>query len=177
MELPTTQKEAMQMPDRSFLKEALPQLMRKLSPGAKPHWGKAPSAQHIVEHLSSIVYISRKELNIPQVVPEDKIEKARAFLWTDGKMMRKGTKAPLIGDLPPKLRYESLEKALEVVDENISAFYAYYSDDENKKLMHPAFGPLDLKDWERFHHIHFVHHLGQFGVLEADMSPDPPQPK
>lgn len=175
MNLPTTQTEAMQMEDRIFLQEALPLLMRKLSAESKPQWGQAPSCQHIVEHLSSIVYLSRKELNIPLFIPENKVEKAQAWLWKEGKMMRKGTKAPLIGELPKELRFGSFEEALEVVDKNIKDFYEFYEQNQNKRLVHPAFGELDQKNWERFHHIHFVHHLGQFGALEADMSPDPPQ--
>ncbi|MCI4668105.1 MAG: DUF1569 domain-containing protein [Bacteroidia bacterium] len=175
MRIPTSQSEAMKMESREFMQDALPKLMRQLSADSPKQWGDAPSCQHIVEHLSAIVYISRKELNLPLMIPEDKVEKAQTFIWKEGKMFRKGTKAPVVGDLPKKLRFETFEMALDVVAQNVVAFYEYYKDDTEKKLMHPAFGPLDLKSWERIHHMHFVHHLAQFGVLEADMSPDPPQ--
>lgn len=173
MKLPTTQKEAMDLDGRTFMKEVLPQLMRQLTADAPARWGETPSSQHIVEHLSSLLYLSRKENNLPLMIPKDKVEKAQSFLWKEGKMFRKGTKAPLIGAVPTKLKFETFEKALDVVEENLAEFYAYY-EEEGREAMHPAFGMLDLKNWERFHHMHFVHHLGQFGVLEADMSPDPP---
>jgi len=173
MELPATQSQAMAIDDRHFMKETLPQLLQKLPEDAPPRWGKTPSPQHIIEHLSSILYISRTERNIPLMIPEDKVEKAQSFLWKEGKMFRKGTRAPILGDLPQDLRFESLDKAIAVTLENIEAFYEYYEAEEGRRTMHPAFGKLDLSAWERFHHMHFVHHLGQFGVLEADMSPDP----
>ena len=36
--------------------------------------------------------------------------------------------------------------------------------DPARREMHPYFGPMTLRDWERWHWLHFHHHFTQFGI-------------
>ncbi|MEO0899038.1 MAG: DUF1569 domain-containing protein [Bacteroidota bacterium] len=175
--LPKSQSEAMAIPSRTFLQDSLPQLLGQIGPDAQRQWGITPSVQHIMEHISAIVYISRKDVGLSLSIPEDKVEKAQKWIFREGSMMRRGTKAPLDNIVKQELRYASLDESKDILLMNIAAFYGYFSENKGIKLMHPAFGPLDLEAWERFHHIHIVHHLGQFSALEADMSAEWPAKK
>ncbi|MEL6135261.1 MAG: DUF1569 domain-containing protein, partial [Bacteroidota bacterium] len=171
MTLPKSQSEAMQIPSEEFLTQTTPVFLAQLTPDTARHWGKM-TPQHMVEHVSSIFYISRKDLGLPSFVAPDKQEKAQAFIWREDKMLRQGTKAPMLGDKLQDLKFDNLDAAKKVFLESIEKFYAFHRDEshaEPPKIMHPAFGLLDLKAWERFHHKHIIHHFAQFGLMETDM--------
>lgn len=172
MTLPKSQSEAMQIPSEEFLTETTPAFLSQLTADTPRQWGKM-TPQHMLEHVSSIIYISRKDLGLQSFVPEDKLEKAQSFILREDKMFRQGTKAPMMGDQLQDLKFENLDAAKKVFLESIQKFYAFHKDAQHAEppvIMHPAFGPLTLPLWERFHHKHIIHHFAQFGLMETDMS-------
>ncbi len=150
---------------RNFLREEVPTLISELDTNTPTKWGLM-KPQHMIEHLSGVVYISRKEANLPIITPEEKLERYRQFLWDDRPFI-KFANAPHLkqGELP-NLRFPSLEEAKAVLIKNINAFYEFYEANPEATFIHPVYGMLNKEAWERFHYKHFIHHFKQFGLID-----------
>ncbi|MGE0433838.1 MAG: DUF1569 domain-containing protein [Planctomycetota bacterium] len=46
----------------------------------------------------------------------------------------------------------------------LNDFVAAAEKEPKRREMHPYFGLMTLRDWERWHWLHFNHHFTQFGV-------------
>jgi hypothetical protein len=148
---------------RSFLAAHLPEMLAQLSPESPARWGKM-GPQHMVEHVSALFYLSRKDLGMQCITPADKLEKSLQFLWSE-KPFRLETSGPGLPAEPAPLRFASLDEAKEKLLESVAGFYAFQEAHPEARLVHPVFGPLDLKGWERFHVKHVTHHFSQFGLM------------
>ncbi len=156
------------MSDNTSFLQSTSDLLLQLKADQVPVFGRM-SAQHMVEHLVLLFKVSRGRIKAPLSVPEEQLEKRRAWLMSD-KQMRPGAKMPGTGDetpLPP-LRFESLSAAQKEYEKELATFYSYYEAEENKdsKEMHPMFGLLNLAEWEQFHQKHIKHHLRQFELYQ-----------
>ncbi|MDP5171374.1 MAG: DUF1569 domain-containing protein [Bacteroidia bacterium] len=151
-------------PEREFLTEEVPRLLETLTPNATRYWGKM-SPQHMVEHVAGLFVLSTKPNHEqPIFIPEDKFSKAVAWLWTD-KAFRQNTKAPIMPDEPLPLRFADLAEAKEKFGISLNRFYEFFLPNIDLKVVHPAFGPLNGTEWQRFHYKHVQHHFRQFGLL------------
>jgi hypothetical protein len=65
---------------------------------------------------------------------------------------------------PLPLRSGSMDEALAELEREVSSFFDYFSENQQKKTLHPAFGELNFEEWVQLHHKHVKHHLKQFGV-------------
>ena len=148
-----------------FLKNTLFQELAKLSPDSKPNWGRM-SAQHMVEHLSSLFLFTIEKIKGVSFFSEDKLEKNYNYLIRDKNPFGKNVKLPGLEELRP-LRFESLEASIEVLKGFVADFYLFFEENKNKKTMHPAMGMLNFEEWEWNHYAHARHHLLQFGLIEA----------
>jgi len=135
--------------------------LNKLRADAKPLWGKM-TAQHMVEHLTDVVRIGSDPHDSPLAVPEEQVEAMQAFLYSD---------EPIAKNIPnPAVREDyvcrnaDLPQAIEELSEAWTAYEAYYQANPTAKVLHPMFGDLDKKGWDRMHAKHFTHHFTQFGV-------------
>lgn len=148
----------------TFVREESPRLLARLTPDSPAVWGLM-TPQHMVEHLSSLFYIARKDLGLPCVTPEERLERAKKFLWNDRPMKRDVPNPDLkAGELRP-LRAANLEDAKALYLKSLAAFYAHYAAEPDFKTMHPVFGILGFREWEAFHAKHITHHFRQFGLL------------
>ncbi|MEZ4851602.1 MAG: DUF1569 domain-containing protein [Bacteroidia bacterium] len=150
---------------RNFIQHTSLSLMERLTSDHQPLWGKM-GPQHMLEHVSAVFYISRKDLGIPVALPEEKYIKLKKFLWNDRPM---GKHFYIEGVHPPQpleLRNKNIEEAKALFAKSIQGFYQHYQNNPNDSKIHPVFGPLNFEEWERFHYKHIYHHFSQFGLIE-----------
>jgi hydroxymethylglutaryl-CoA reductase len=119
----------------------------------------------MVEHVSLLFYISRLESPRHIFTPEELIEKAKRFLWNE-KPFRQNTVGPGLPEEPMPLRFSSLDEAKGRLIDSIGAYYQFFEENPDKKTIHPAFGYLNMEEWERFHYKHIIHHFTQFSLIE-----------
>ncbi len=148
-----------------FLKKDFLPLLNNLTADAKGNWGKM-NGQQMVEHVSGFFAVSYEKLKFPLVTPEDHLPKYKEFLMSE-KEFRENTKAPaqVLPDEPIALRNKNMQEAMNVLEKSVHNFFAYFSENPEKKTMHPVFGELNFEEWVQLHHKHVIHHLKQFGLI------------
>ncbi|MDX2175957.1 MAG: DUF1569 domain-containing protein [Candidatus Sumerlaeia bacterium] len=75
--------------------------------------------------------------------------------------MPKGVKMPKALTPEPNASFDELrEQVLALLDE----FIAAVERDPRRKVAHPLFGPMTMREWSYLHAKHLDHHLRQFGA-------------
>ncbi|WP_343748352.1 DUF1569 domain-containing protein [Fluviicola sp.] len=136
--------------------------LNKLTPETTPEWGKM-SAQRMVEHLTDTIRIATGEAPQELIIPEDKIERMVAFLYSD-KPMARNIEVPFAkADTP--LRNEELELAVDEFVEAYLEFQELFAANPDLKTVHAFYGPLNYEQWDLLNKKHLTHHFTQFGIL------------
>lgn len=148
---------------KSFLKNDLVLILRKLKGDEIGKWGKM-NAQQMAEHVSAFFKVSTQRIKFPLTTPEEHLPKYKEFLFSD-KEFRENTKAPVLPEEPLPLHYTSMQQALDELTKSKNDFFEFFKDDPSKTTLHPAFGELNFDEWVQLHHKHAVHHLKQFGLM------------
>jgi hypothetical protein len=152
----------------AFFEKQLGDLLKKLTPSAKAHWGNL-TPQHMVEHLTWAIEGAMGGWTTPVVTPVDKLPQFRRFL-TSNIAMRQHFQHPAMppeGGLPP-LRTPNLEAAIAEFWQRWGDFNAYCAANPGMTTNHVVFGPLNEGEWRLIHFKHVVHHLTQFGVTTVE---------
>lgn len=147
-----------------FLKETLFQRLAELKVDTKPQWG-VMSAQHMVEHLSSLFLFTIEKIKGRTFFDEEKLQRNYNYLIRDKQPFSRNVKLPGL-EKPQPLRFESLEAAIVVLQGLVAKFYAFFEANPDKKTLHPAIGMLNFEEWEWNHYSHAKHHLVQFKLIE-----------
>ena len=149
----------------NFLKNKFLPLLKNLPADAKGKWGKM-NGQQMVEHVSGFFAVSYEKLKFPLVTPVEHLPKYKEFLMSE-KEFRENTKAPdnVLPDEPPPLRNASMDEAIKALEKSVHYFFTYFSENPDKKTLHPVFGELNFAEWVQLHHKHVTHHLKQFGLI------------
>jgi len=147
---------------KEFLETRFIPFVRKITPSTPARWGKM-NAQQMVEHVAGFFRISTNKLKFPFVTPLEQLPKFRAFLMSE-KEFRENTKAPVLPDEPFPIRHPAMDESVADLERQVQYFFEYFSDDTEKKTLHPVFGELNFEEWVQLHHKHVKHHLKQFGV-------------
>ena len=142
--------------------EYLP-LLGTLEADAKGKWGKM-SGQQMVEHICDFFKVSTDKIQFPLTTPAEHLPKYKEFLMSE-KQFRENTKAPVLPEEPLPLRHSNIQEALNELENEIDAFIEYFSDNKEKRTLHPAFGDLNFEEWVQLHHKHVTHHLRQFSLM------------
>lgn len=153
----------MTVQDKAFFVRST-ELLRTLDEEQEPNWGSM-SPQHMVEHLVGSWRISNGRAQVPQMLSDEDVEVRRAFLFSD-KPYAKNIPNPTSqtqGNAP--LRKESLNAAIDQLQDEINAFFEYHENNQDAQEMHPVFGLLDFSGWMTFQTKHMTHHMMQFGLL------------
>jgi len=58
-----------------------------------------------------------------------------------------------------------MQESLTELETELNGFFGYFSEDPEKKTLHPVFGELNFAEWVQLHHKHVTHHLKQFGII------------
>lgn len=136
--------------------------LNKLTPDTKPAWGKM-SPQRMVEHLTDTLRIATGESPQVLLIPEDKVERMVAFLYTD-KPMAQNMEVPFAKEGIP-LRHEELELAIDEFVDVYLEFQELFAQDPELKTVHAYYGPLNYEQWDLLNKKHLTHHFTQFGIL------------
>jgi hydroxymethylglutaryl-CoA reductase len=149
------------MKENWTLEEAL-KTLEQLSSSQKPEWGTM-SAQRMVEHLTDVLQIATEKKKISLLIPEEKIEKMQLFLSSD-KPMARNVEVPFAKKEEP-LRNSEIETAVDEFIEEWCDFDAIFSENDQLKTLHPYYGPLNYKQWNRLNAKHLNHHFEQFKLV------------
>lgn len=136
--------------------------LNKLTADKKPAWGKM-SAQRMVEHLTDTIRIATREQPQELIIPEEKVERMVAFLYTD-KPMAQNMEVPFAKEGTP-LRNEELELAIDEFVDVYLEFQELFAQNPELKTVHAYYGPLNYEQWELLNKKHLTHHFTQFGIL------------
>lgn len=147
------------------MNEPINELLKKLDNltiETKPLWGKM-TAQHMVEHLIFAFRMSNGKLKLECANPPEKLPTIKRLMLS-GRPLPQNYINPAIGENLLPLRFESLEKAKEILAEEIIAHYKYFEENPDAVQTNVTCGDLNKGEWEIFHQKHFTHHLRQFGI-------------
>jgi hypothetical protein len=148
---------------RSFLQQKIIPLLKTLQPDAKGIWGKM-NGQQMVEHLIFITRNGNGKITMNLLTPEEHLPKYKEFLMSE-KDFRENTRAPMLGEEPEPLQYESMEAAITVFEQELAEVFTQYETNPGIRFLHPVFGELDYDEQVQMLYKHFRHHLKQFGLL------------
>jgi hypothetical protein len=138
-------------------------LLENLRSETKQLWGKM-SAQHMVEHLILAVRTSNGKLNVGCFNPPEKWPALKKFMMSSRPLPREFIN-PIIGENLISLEYETLAETKNVLMLEVEAYYKYFEENPDGKLLNPTFGELNKEEWDVFHEKHFTHHFTQFGII------------
>lgn len=142
--------------------ETILNYLNKLDASTPPLWGKM-NAQRMVEHLTDSIYMSIGRGAFELLIPAEKTKKMQALLESDTPMP-KDFKVPFAPE-EYTLRNEELELAIDELVDAWLAYEEYYASNPDQLHLHPFYGDLNRKGWERIHSKHFTHHFEQFGLI------------
>jgi hypothetical protein len=146
--------------DQTTVPELLARL-RRLTDDSKPSWGRfAPGAMlnHLRRALAASLGVTRFEdlsnwwlrcITKPRV------------LWGLKKIPRNKIKLPAHF---LDLKARSVAREISRFEMMVRDFVERAEREPNKRTMHPYFGLMKLREWQRWHWLHFQHHFAQFGV-------------
>ncbi len=147
-----------------FIEPTLPAFLahlKNLSADKQPLWGSM-SPQRMVEHIADVLHLSVGKYQLEQLIPENKVEKAQAFLKTEHPMP-KNFKVPFATPETP-LRNQSLDEAIEEFSNAWKTAEKFFEENPGVTTLHPSFGQLNYDQWLLLHSKHFSHHFEQFGI-------------
>ena len=147
-----------------FLRSQFIPLVKKLKGDEKGKWGKM-DAQQMVEHVDDFFKVSINQLSFPLTTPADLLPRYKEFLMSE-KEFRENTKAPVLPDEPITHKHLSFHLAVDALESDVQKFFTFFTDDQAKTTLHPAFGELNFEEWVQLHHKHVKHHLKQFGLID-----------
>ncbi|HAH37896.1 MAG TPA: hypothetical protein DEQ87_02020 [Algoriphagus sp.] len=120
--------------------------------------------QHMVEHMTITMKLSSGRIKLPEFEPNEKqLMQKQALIYTDIEFP-KGVRAPNSNGELPDLRFPDLETAKEKLVQSVQEYEEAFENNPKFRSIHPRFGYLTFDEWEKFHHKHFKHHFGQFGI-------------
>ncbi|HNQ12012.1 MAG TPA: DUF1569 domain-containing protein [Bacteroidia bacterium] len=146
-----------------YSEENLTNILSKLTEQSKPEWGTM-DAQQMIEHLTLVIEVSMNKHSATQHTPEDKIERAQQFLFSDLPMPRY-YKAPFVPETGFSHQYSSLDEAKEMLKAQLLESVDFFNRNPDIKTLHPVFGMLTAEGWLRVQEKHFTHHFTQFNLV------------
>ncbi len=148
---------------KKFFDQLFNDCIASLDENIPPLWGKM-TPQHMIEHLVWAFECSTGILEVPCRTPANLLERAKRFLY-DNKPTPHDFKNPLLGEIPPPFRFTNFADAKDTLYKEAARFVDHFREHPNAIQVHPVFGPLDVKEWQRSHFKHCYHHLLQFGLI------------
>lgn len=146
-----------------FLKNDLVFHLKHLAPDASGQWGQM-NGQQMVEHFTDMVQLASGKLQLPGKIPDEQVQKNYAFMMSE-KPFRENTKNPLLPDTPAYTRNNTMQQAIEELQQALNYFFKLYETTPDLRIMNPIFGNLDYSEQVQLLHKHAMHHLKQFGLI------------
>jgi oxepin-CoA hydrolase/3-oxo-5,6-dehydrosuberyl-CoA semialdehyde dehydrogenase len=153
------------MKTTTFIAETLPQLLAKLQPDTPAQWGMM-SAQHMVEHLSTVLMLGAGKINVPILLPEEKIQANYERTIVQKMPIPKNLRVAVVPATPGPLEFPNLSEAVAFTLACAQEFLHFWENNPQAKVNHPVLGSLHQADWLYFQCLHLQHHLSQFGLWD-----------
>lgn len=148
---------------REFLTMQVPELLTKLTESAEAKFG-IMTPQHMVEHLSWVTKSSLARNGEPAAELNDSEQFFRKFI-SKGAIFKHRESDKSKEDLP-KLKYSSLQEAIEKIPDAVDRLYQTFEQKPAYKSYNPMMGEFDFNDHELFHYEHYKYHFYQFGLID-----------
>ncbi len=148
---------------QEFFVSGMSKALLKLKRNSQPLWGLM-TAQHMVEHLTTSLYMSLGKFEIPLKLEGESLAKARAFLLGPKPLSKSVPKADTEVKLQA-LRNPDLESAIVALKATVQLFDSAAKNSEAKLGIHPYGGDFNGEEWNLFNYKHFIHHFNQFELL------------
>lgn len=136
-----------------------------LKADSEAKWGIL-KPQHMVEHLGASLRMVMKEIEVPLVIPEEKVEKYQEWLYSYKEMPKDFQHPALKKGALEDLRFASLEEAKKALLKTLAAYRIFFKDRTHGASIHPLYGNLNRYEWELMARKHFHHHFKQFGLID-----------
>ena len=146
-----------------FLTNRAISLLKNLRADTLPNFGLM-TAQHMVEHLIYTTKSSIKDYGAAPMEPTKGQLGFRKFI-NNGAKLEHYPSDKTVEDLP-KLRFGSLEEAIDNIPTAVQRFYDHFSNNKKAICFNPMMGELNFEELELFHEQHYRYHFWQFGLLE-----------
>ncbi|MFL5786707.1 MAG: DinB family protein, partial [Flavisolibacter sp.] len=144
-----------------FLKHEYISELKNIPSQTKPNWGKM-TFQQMLEHMSDFLRIaSGKTVYTDVITPEERLPRMREFIMSD-KPFRENTLNPMLSEIPAPVINESVEIALDELQEELNYFFDVFEKNNLKVTRNPIFGDLNYEENVALVYKHAVHHLRQF---------------
>lgn len=148
----------------TFFSDEVPQILQQqLNGELRPLWGSM-NLQQMLTHLDAGLQLSMLDEERQIAIPEEKIERYKAFLRSDKPFPRSSPKPE------DYKRYEQAsgdwQDARNALLERLTAWAGFQRERPGFTSVHPAFGRLDHAHWRHLHRKHFRHHFAQFGLID-----------
>jgi hypothetical protein len=139
-------------------------IIKTIDENQEPVWGKM-NVHQMIEHMTDSFRIANEKNKAEKIItPADKLESAYQFMMSD-KPFKENTINQLMAAEPAPTRFEFLEDSILELDNEITDFQAFFSDDPERRTTNPFFGQLNYAEWTQLLHKHAVHHLKQFSAI------------
>ncbi|HXL58940.1 MAG TPA: hypothetical protein VN958_21905 [Chitinophagaceae bacterium] len=148
----------------NFLKYQFIPLLQQLPADAKGRWG-VMNAQQMVEHFSDTLQQANGKRALPLHTPKEHLPKFRQFMLNE-KPFRENTKNPLMGEQAPTLKNNSMQEAIDELQEELNYFFSIFETNPNLITLNAIFGDLDYEQNIQLLYKHAQHHLKQFGLID-----------
>jgi len=146
-----------------FVKEEFVSLIRKIDPIAAPAWG-VMNAQQMIEHMSDAFRVANGKVKEKIGTPVENIPKMKAFIMRDIPF-KENTKNRNLPDEPAPLKNDSIQRAIEELQEEVNDFFNVFEKEPGKIIDNAIFGDLNYTEWVHLLYKHCVHHLKQFRLV------------
>ena len=154
------------MSHQTFFDLEVPALLKKLEANTENLWGEM-SATQMMDHLLAGTHLFMSKQLVDLEVPEEKIERYKAFLMSDKNFMESAPKPK------PYKHYElksgeDMEKLKASFLEALRQFDVLTKTDPDFWCFHPSFGKLNAEETRQLQFKHIRHHFQQFGLLPRE---------
>jgi oxepin-CoA hydrolase/3-oxo-5,6-dehydrosuberyl-CoA semialdehyde dehydrogenase len=147
----------------AFFTTEVPQLLQRLKPETPRLWGSMAAPQ-MLDHLHAGTVLFMAKRIVPLEVPEEKLERYKAFLMSDKNFGEGAPKPDLYHE------YEAAEPGAfqaqkDAFLKTLSTFDDVTQTDPDFWCFHPSFGKLNAEETRQLQYKHIRHHFQQFGLM------------
>ena len=147
----------------TFFTTEVPQLLQQLYPETPRLWGSMTASQ-MLDHLHAGTVLFMAKRMVPLEVPEEKLDRYKAFLMSDKNFGEGAPKPELYKE------YEATEPVVfnaqkEALKKVLINFEKVTQTDPDFWCFHPSFGKLNAEETRQLQYKHIRHHFQQFGLM------------
>lgn len=151
------------MNHKAFFNVDVPRLLESLDATTPNLWGSMNAVQ-MMDHLIAGTYLFMAKKVLPLEVPEEKLDRYKAFLMSDKNFMEGAPKPE------PYKSYEGqagneIASLKEKFLEALADFDKRTQTDSDFWCIHPSFGKLNAEETRQLQYKHIRHHFQQFGLM------------